>query len=315
MLAAEPAATPTRMGSFGVLVGLAAGWAVVTEYPAVPAALIIALLARRQWRFVLLGAMLPLLVLALYNTAAFGSPLRVGYESVQGFSGMQEGFLGISLPRRTVLQEILFGEFRGLLPLAPVLALAPIGWLQLRSRPAALAAAAIVVYYLLFNAAYFYWDGGFSYGPRHVGAALPFLALGLAPLWSGRLKLLLTLLTAWGLALAGMAVSTTVLLPESVMAPIREIVWPASVRGDLALNHDLFVLRPDPNAAPTSVLDRGAWNVGMLLGLGGRLSLLPLALFWLLVALAGWRAAEVRAGRPAPARALRLPVARPPTLR
>jgi len=120
---------------------------------------------------------------------------------------------------------------------------------------------------------------------------------------------------AWGLVLAGMAVSTMVLLPESVMAPVREIVWPAFARGDLALNHDLFVLRPDPNAAPTGVLDRGAWNVGMLLGLPGHLSLVPLALLWLLVALVGWRMGEARTERRAPARALRLPVARPPTLR
>jgi hypothetical protein len=98
------------------------------------------------------------------------------------------------------------------------------------------------------------------------------------------------------------------------MAPIREIVWPAFTRGDLALNHDLFVLRPDPNAAPTGVLDRGAWNLGMLLGLPGLLSLLPLALGWLLVGVVGWRTTEVTAERPAPAKALRLPVARPPTL-
>jgi hypothetical protein len=298
----------------GLLVGLAAAWAVVTEYPAAPAALIIAMLAWRSWRWVLLGAMLPVLGLAAYNAAAFGSPLRVGYESVQGFTGMQEGLLGITTPKRTVLQEILFGEFRGLLPLAPVLVIAPVGWLKLRSRPAALAAASIVAYYLLFNASYFYWDGGFSYGPRHIGAALPFLALGLAPLWMGHLKVPLVLLTAWGIAMAGMAVSTTVLLPESVMAPIRDVVWPAFARGDLALNHDLFVLRADPTAAPTGVLDRGAWNLGMLLGLQGWLSLLPLGVCWAVVGVATWRIADTQAERPAPSKAFRLPVARPPTL-
>jgi hypothetical protein len=286
----------------------------VTEYPAAPAACIIALLARKQWRQLLVGAAVPALVLAGYNWAAFGSPLRVGYESVQGFTGMQQGLLGITTPKRTVLQEILFGEFRGLLPLAPVLALAPIGWWRLRHTPAALAAAAIVVYYLLFNASYFYWDGGFSYGPRHIGAALPFLALGLAPLWTGWLRWLLGLLAAWGVALAGMAVSTTVLLPESVMAPVREIVWPAFSRGNLALSHDLFVLRTNPDAVPTGLLDRGAWNVGMLLGLPGPLSLVPLALLWLLLATLGWRMAERRAERSAPGKAVRLPVARPPTL-
>ena len=39
------------------------------------------------------------------------------------------------------------------------------------------------VFYLLLNASYFYWEGGWAYGPRQVMPALPFLALGLAPLW------------------------------------------------------------------------------------------------------------------------------------
>src|SRR5206468_7977882 len=130
------------------------------------------------------------------------------------------------------------------------------------------------VYYLLFNAAYFYWDGGFSYGPRQVGAALPFLCLGLAPLWTRANRLLrwvLALLAAYGAALALMAVSSTVLLPESVTSPIRDLVWPAFLRADLALNHDLYVLRADPNAVPSSVLERGAWNLGQLVGLSGHL--------------------------------------------
>jgi hypothetical protein len=305
----------------GLVVGLAAGWAVVTEYPAAPAALILVLLARRSWRWVGAGALVPLAVLGIYNLAAFGSPFRVGYESVQGFSGMREGVLGIGTPKRTVLQEIVFGGFRGLFPLAPVLALAPFGlvifWRRAKSvRPAVGAAAAIVGYYLLFNASYFYWDGGFSYGPRHIGAALPFLALGLAPVWNRRLtlKLLVLILAGWGAALAGMAVSTSVLLPESVRSPIKDIVWPAFARGDLALNHDLFVLRPDPGAVPGSILERGAWNVGQLMGLPGHLSLLPLGVFWAVVGLLGWRLAESRAERARPTEAFRLPVARPPTL-
>jgi hypothetical protein len=299
----------------GLLVGLTAGWGVVTEYPAAPAALVLALLARRSWRFVALGAWLPVLVLGLYNLAAFGSPLRVGYENVQGFSGLQEGVLGITSPKRTVLQEILFGEFRGLLPLAPVLALAPLGWLRLRRQPAVFAAAGIVAYYLLFNASYFYWDGGFSYGPRHIGAALPFLSFGLAPLWStARLRPVLIILAGWGAILAGLAVSTSVLLPESVRSPIQDVVWPAFARGDLALNHDLFVLRPEPGVITGGILERGAWNLGQVVGLQGHLSLLPLGVFWVGMAVLGWRLAEARAEPATPAEAFRLPVARPPTL-
>jgi hypothetical protein len=39
------------------------------------------------------------------------------------------------------------------------------------------------------NASYIYWDGGSSIGPRHSVPAMPFLALGLAPLWAGLTRL------------------------------------------------------------------------------------------------------------------------------
>jgi hypothetical protein len=183
------------------------------------------------------------------------------------------------------------------------------------------AAAAIVGYYLLFNASYFYWDGGAAYGPRHLGAALPFLALGLAPLWDASrfLKVLLMVLAAWGAALAAMAVSTLVVLPESVMSPVQEVVWPAFARGQLALNSDLYRPRPVPGVLTDGVLGRGAWNLGMLAGLPGHLSLLPLGIFWATLAAVGYRLARARnapteADAGVPAEAFRLPVGRPPTL-
>jgi hypothetical protein len=285
---------------FGLGVGLAGGWAVVTEYPAAPAtALVMALAvvhARRALAWVVLGALGSLAVLAVYNLAAFGSTLHVSYETVQGFAGMQQGLLGVTTPKRTVLQEILFGSFRGLLPLAPALALSPLGlgllWRERGVRPVVLTITAIVVYYLLFNASYAYWHGGFSYGPRHLGACLPFMCLGLGQLWSRGDRLLragLSGLTAWGMALAGMAVSTTPMLPESVMSPITDIVWPTFARGELALNHDLYVVRPVAGVVSGGVLERGAWNLGQLAGLNGHASLLPLVLIWLGAALA-WRA-------------------------
>ncbi len=42
---------------------------------------------------------------------------------------MKSGLFGVSLPHPVVLGELLFGHFRGLLPLAPVLLLVPIGLL------------------------------------------------------------------------------------------------------------------------------------------------------------------------------------------
>jgi hypothetical protein len=279
--------------ALGFIVGASAGWALVTEYPAAPAAVMVVALAlyygRKQLRrvavFAALGFLLALAALATYNTASFGSPLYVSYSGVQGFAGMSEGLFGVTLPKRAILQEILFGQFRGLVPLAPAIVLAPIGlvlaWRRRADNRAAIATAVgIPAYYLLFNAAYYYWDGGFSYGPRHIGAALPFLFLGLGPLWTsaGRaVRWLIGLLVASGVAVTTMAISTIVLLPEDVSAPLTQLILPAFLRADLAQNRQSFLQYGTANPAQGLL---GAWNVGQLLGLPGLASLLPLALVW-----------------------------------
>jgi hypothetical protein len=71
-------------------------------------------------------------------------------------------------------------------PLAPWLIYTRFAWgsaLRAWPRGLALAAIAVPVCYLLINAGYHYWDGGFSTGPRHLVAALPFVCLSFAPLW------------------------------------------------------------------------------------------------------------------------------------
>src|SRR5262249_4225346 len=162
----------------------------------------------------------------------------------------------VTLPKRTILQEILFGQFRGLVPLAPAVVLAPVGLVlafrRADNRAAVCAAIAIPVYYLLFNSAYYYWDGGFSYGPRHIGAALPSLFLGLGPLWTsaGRaVRVLPTLTVAFGVAVTTMAISTIVLLPEDVSAPLTQLIIPAFLHADLAQNRQSFLQYGTANPA------------------------------------------------------------------
>jgi hypothetical protein len=294
--AAALALRDSRHAVLPLIVGAAAGWAIVTEYPAAPAAAMVVALGLYYGRqdllpvtlFAAAGFLLALAALATYNTVSFGSPLFVSYSGVQGFAGMSEGLFGVTLPKRTILQEILFGQFRGLVPLAPAIVLAPIGlllaWRRADNRAAIAAAIGIPVYYLLFNAAYYYWDGGFSYGPRQIGAALPFLFLGLGPLWTsaGRAaRWLIGLLVAFGVALTTMAVSTIVLLPEDVSAPLTQLVIPAFLRADLAQNRQSFLQYGTANPAQGLL---GAWNLGQLVGLPGLASLLPLALLWAVAA-------------------------------
>ena len=153
-----PAPSAVHDVLLGLAVGVGGGWATVSEFPAaIGAALIAALAAWHAWplgreRFVrittgiAIGALACAAILMAYQYACFGSPFHVAYTSEQGFEAMQQGFFGIGTPRLVRLRRILFEEYRGLLPIAPALALAPLGLVLLamrdrRTRPAVLVAA------------------------------------------------------------------------------------------------------------------------------------------------------------------------------
>ncbi len=253
-------------------------------------------LAERQLRPVIariaVGVAIAAVPLLVYNTLAFGSPFHLGYSSEEGFSEMQAGFFGITYPRLSTIRELLVGSYRGLLPLSPLMAAVPVGFALLgrKGRPGpALVGAGIGVYYLLLNASYFYWEGGWAFGPRQMAAALPFLALGLAPLWDLRRTTGRVLLLAgwiWGVGVTLVAVSTTPQPPGSLKAPVRELLWPAFRDGDLSLNPQTFVHNSvDANRLRGGVEPHAAWNLGELAGLHGLSSLLPLGILW---AVAAW---------------------------
>jgi hypothetical protein len=157
---------------------------------------------------------------------------------------------------------------------------------------AVIVAAVSGVFYVLLNASYFYWEGGWAYGPRQMMAGLPFLALGLAPLWDewrrvGRVVLIAGWI--WGAALTLVAVSTTPQPPANFKAPVQELLWPAFKDGDLSLNPQTFV----HNSADVSrfrghQLTHASWNLGEIAGLHGLVSLLPLALVWIVAAVILW---------------------------
>jgi hypothetical protein len=291
----------TLRGRLAITLGLAAGWAVVTEFQAaIPAAVIV--LAgldsiRRQTRadlaritvLVAAAGAACALVLLVYNTAAFGSPLHLGYSSEEGFEHLRTGFFGITYPEWWRVRELLIGEYRGLLPLAPLVGVAPLGLIWLardeRRRTAALIALGIGAYYLLLNASYFYWEGGWSYAPRQVTPALPFVSLGLLPLWDRSRQLFRAVLLVgfvWGVGATLVAVSTNPQPPSSFKAPMRELLLPAFADGDLSLNHQTFVHGgASPEMMRGNRVPHAAWNLGELAGLRGRASLLPLVVVWI----------------------------------
>jgi hypothetical protein len=273
---------PTKAAArTALLAGLATGWAVVTEFPsAVPAMLLTAVLLWRLrpwsgWTPQLVAyaaaATATALVLGAYNLAAFGSPFHLGYTHVQGFNGMQSGLFGVTWPRADALFGILLSQRRGLLFLAPLLLLGLVGHgislVRSRQRRIAILSLFMIAYYVLLNGSYTYWDGGYSYGPRHLAGALPFLALGLAPLFDTLRRCLrwLALAAMVGAAfLTVVAVSTDAMTPDDVAKPMSQLFWPAFREARVGLN-----FRSDDVGGP-------ATNFGLALGLDAKHSLFPL---------------------------------------
>jgi hypothetical protein len=193
---------------FGLGLGMLLGYTLVVDLTAAPVCflggvLTLALVARlgaaallRVASGLVLGGVLGLLPLLVYNQLAFGSPFTLGYSAVVGApicnstfcnEGMQQGFFGITWPKPRVVVELLFGLYRGLLPLSPVLVLVPVGlcvmWREPRTRVAAGAILAVLCSFLWINASYYYWDGGWSTGPRHLVPMLPLCCFALAFAW------------------------------------------------------------------------------------------------------------------------------------
>lgn len=183
-----------RSAALAALAGGALGLAGLIEFPSVLAGSVIALWGAFRLRrpaaiaaAAIAGIAMFVLPFVGYNLWVFGTPVRLGYQGVTGFPGMDQGLFGLTLPKPHVLWAILFGLRRGLVWVAPVLVLAPFGLWRLARRELGLVAmiVAAVTVVLLVNAAYFYWDGGFSTGPRHSVPAIGLLSIGLAPFWAG----------------------------------------------------------------------------------------------------------------------------------
>jgi hypothetical protein len=171
--------------------GLLMGYAIASEYPLAFVAVVLGgyllsradaltrrLLALRAGAYVL-GGLVGIVPLLLYNHAAFNSWTHLAYSNIPQ---QQKGFFGISAPSLPVLGTLLF-DSRGLLTLSPALVMGAVGTLLLyrRGRRAeALTIAAVCVCYLGYNSGYYLPFGGGSMGPRFLITVLPFLGFPIA---------------------------------------------------------------------------------------------------------------------------------------
>jgi hypothetical protein len=295
------AANPKQDFLWTLAVGLTAGWATVTEYPAAPISALLALFALAQawkrgiparWRAIggiALGAGICLAVLLGYLYAAFGS-IRPSYSyyDPNSFTFMQQrGYLGLTYPHPDRLLKLLFGCSRGLFFASPIAFAALFGlWKLAKQRPwfsAALVAVVIAAYYFLFNSSFYWWKAGRSFGPRYAGASIPLICCGLAVLWqhtSPTWRRVLTVVAGVSIFLTLMVVSTTSQLAVQDNCPMLHSVWPAFWSGQIALNRDSMLTVTEATSGKYA-----AFNLGQLLGLHGLSSVLPLFGVW---AVAAW---------------------------
>lgn len=215
----------------------------------------------------------------IHNYAIFGSFAPAYAYEVDPFfrEQMARGLMGAGLPRWRVVLLVTLHPFQGLLLWFPIVALALAGCVrQMRGVRAERfevgVALASFVLLLLYVGGYFMWWGGWSYAPRHLIPALPFLTVGLTPWLRGRGAARAVLLAVGALGtivnLSAIAVDPQVppgLPQEALMAPETVEQWPV----------------------PMLVLLRHFWidgyadtNLGTQMGLVGPWSLVPLALIW-----------------------------------
>jgi hypothetical protein len=294
--------TPRRM----LLVGFLLGGAVATEYPAVLAAAVIGAYAlalvrpRRNLLWILLGAALPLLTVAAYHTAAFGGPLTSGYGATGDRARDGGLFLGISLPSSHVLGKVVLSPGRGLLTHAPWLILGPVGaFLLIRDRtrrPEGLVCLGVIGLGLWFNSSLTQtpgdWAAGRGIGTRHLVPSMPFYVLamvGLIGAWWRRPRVRALVAAAFSMLVvisASRMLVATAVLPEVPLVddPFEDYLLPRWRADKVAVNTIPVHTGPMND-------DPAAWNLGQKMGLSGRASLIPLALFavggglWLVVAL------------------------------
>lgn len=223
-----------------VAAGFLGGWAVITEIPVVLGVAILAIYALWLGRGVaarfVVGGLPVALLLAGYDWLTFGSPTSLGYQYTTLFADQNaQGIVSIVWPSATVLLDLLFSP-RGLLVLAPWLALAPLGLLPVRNRAIraeVLVSAAICAAFLTYNSGALNPFGGWTPGPRYLVPMLPFAAVPVA-LAPRRLRPLTAVLMAWSVAMMLLATATRPNAQELYDNPLLELWIPRLMSGHLA---------------------------------------------------------------------------------
>lgn len=223
-----------------VAAGFLAGWAVLTEIPAVLGVVVLGAyalwLGRGQMLRFIVGGLPVLLVLMAYNLFTFGGPFNIGYQFSTAFGEQnRQGIVSIVWPSWSTTVDLLFGP-RGLVRLAPWFALAPLGLLALRRlaiRSELLVCAAICAAFLTYNSGALNAFGGWTPGPRYLLPALPFAAI-LVALAPAVVRPLTTALISIAIGVMLLATVTMPNAPEAYRDPLYDLWLPSLLDRDVA---------------------------------------------------------------------------------
>jgi hypothetical protein len=290
------------------LAGAAGGKAVLCNYAALPALIVIVILMiverpRDVPRVVAAGAPFALFLLA-YQMICFGAPLRTAVQATTGNFRTGGAFLGVfGLPKLDVVIAILLSRYRGLFFLSPVLVLALAGAVIMIRRRVMLrelaTVAGVFAAFVMVNASFNGWHGGSGIGPRYILPVVPFLAVPMM-FAIGRMRAMWIALAAISIVFnfAVVAVNPT---PSRIIGdPIFRYTFPLLVSGrlpsdtppfppfawKLSLGHVSVNRQTDDELAAFEKHPLGSreaewasFNFGELLAPGSPWSLLPIALW------------------------------------
>ncbi|MGQ9626023.1 MAG: hypothetical protein ACUVV0_03850 [Anaerolineae bacterium] len=241
-------------------IGFLIGFAVITEYPTVliavalfvyaffrPAASRTNRLPKKAWIILLAsGSVLPCAIWIIYNYQIYHNPIGFGYLYAPLYTDKNNvGFFSLTHPNFEALWGIMFGSYRGLFFLSPVMLFAIPGFYyfgRARSRwPEFCLCLWSAVSFFLFNGSSVMWDGGFAVGPRYILPMLPFMALALIffaekawkYIWARAAIGFLTLwsiLFVWAETIGGQS------FPDWTLNPLFNYSLPRLVQGDIARN-------------------------------------------------------------------------------
>ena len=183
-----------RRRRVALLAGLTAGLVTLLEYHALPVSVILAAYALTAfWRpsrlvWLVLGGASTAAVMMLFQWRAFGSPWTPGHRLIESevLAGyLKQGLFGVNAPDAHIAWRLATSAEVGLFALSPFLALgglavivgvAPRTPRELRFATSAWIAAMAALWATASGIAN--WHGGWTVGPRYLGAAPPFFAFG-----------------------------------------------------------------------------------------------------------------------------------------